>query len=80
MRKPTSRSRGGPCVFCVWTEPIAATSYGDDHHHCSAVTVLLRLIGNEVVLVETAPVNPASPVIGFETRHKRRVSNPITGE
>jgi hypothetical protein len=57
IRKPTSRSRGGLGVFCVCTEPCDATSYGDDHHHCWAVTVFLRLIEDGVVLGEPTQAN-----------------------
>ena len=45
-------------MFYVWTEPVVATSYGDDHHHCWAVKVLLRLIEGQVVPAELAGVNP----------------------
>ena len=50
-------SRWAGCVLC-WTEPCVATSYGEDHHHCWAVTVFLRLIEDGVVLDELTGVNP----------------------
>ena len=45
-------------MFCVWTEPCVATSYGDDHHHCWPVVVFTRLIEDGVVLDELLGVNP----------------------
>jgi hypothetical protein len=37
---------------------LAVTSYGDDHHHCLAVTVIALLIECGVLLVQTTEVNP----------------------
>lgn len=46
---------------------LAVTSYGDDHHHCSAVTVIALLIEGGVLHVHPAQVNPAPCVIETKT-------------
>lgn len=62
MRKPTSQLEVGLGVICLGQSELAVTSYGDDHHHCSAVTVFALLIECGVLLVHTSEVNPAGPL------------------
>ena len=44
-------------MFCVWTEPCVATSYGYDHHHFWDIGVFTWLIEDGFVLDKCLQVN-----------------------
>ncbi len=65
-------------MFCIWTEPLFATSYGDDHHHCWDVTVFLRLISTELYTLNPSRSTPETLSHRREATVRSRPSNSPT--